>query len=209
MHLWFIVPHEVAAVNANRSDRMTTDFTLSFPSGLKCAILMVMVNLSLYKRRGVAWLLCVAFVWMASVSGASWQCLDGHPCPPGCAMLHRGNPQDAKGASSLPSCCVSQDRPDVGAAHCSLCATVRSNHPRVQERCTSPHCVLRVNAKPDVNTSAHLHFAVDTTTVPLPTPLYLVVPEATDSLTFSSSRAPPERVVIRLSSPRAPPVWLI
>jgi len=160
--------------------------------------------LALYNRRGVAWLLCVAFILMASVSGASWQCPDGHACPPGCTMQHGG--EKANGASSPHACCMPQNSRNPGAAHCPLCSTASAANTQIKERCTSPICVLHVKAKPPINTRAQVHFVLDTTTILLPASSRVVAPEETRSLSFGSSRAPPDRVVVRLSSPRAPPV---
>jgi len=164
---------------------------------------------SLHNRRGIVWLLSVAFVLMAMGSGASWQCLDGHPCPPGCTMLHMREKTQAKGSSSPHACCVQQDSANAGTAHCAFCSTARSTNTQMEERCTSPICVLRIQAKPDVTTQAHIHFVFDTAAILLPVIEPVLIPEATGSVSFGSSRAPPDQVVIRLSSPRAPPVWLI
>lgn len=165
---------------------------------------------SLHNRRWVAWLLSMAFVLMTLPSGASWQCLDGHPCPPGCTMQHRGGNPDAKGSASPHACCLPQTSANAGAAHCALCASARPEHAQIKERCTSPICVLRVQAKPDISTPAPVHFVLDfdTTAILLPVSSPMLVPEETASVSFGSPRAPPDRFVVRLHSPRAPPILL-
>ncbi len=161
---------------------------------------------SLPNRRGVAWLLSVAFILMASVSGASWQCLDGHACPSGCTMQRVG--AGTHGNASLPACCRPRQSGGMGMAHCALCSSASPKHAQMRERCTSPVCVLRVQVKPDINTQAHFHFVFDTTAVLLPCAAPALLPEQAAPLTFGSPRAPPGRMVLRPSSPRAPPTLL-
>ena len=164
---------------------------------------------SLYNLRGGAWLLSVVFVLMATVSGASWQCLDGHPCPPGCTMQHRGDPVTTNGSASGHACCAPHSSPNTGKAHCVLCSAARPNSSQVKARCTSPVCVLRTQMKPDVSVQAHAFVVFDITAVLPAVPVYVLVPEVTGSISFGSSRAPPDRLIVRFSSPRAPPVSLI
>ncbi len=161
-------------------------------------------------RRWVAWLLSMAFVLLTLPSGASWQCLDGHTCPPNCTMQQSGGQSQPSGSLPVPSCCLSRSSPSAAKIHCALCSTARAANSQLQTRCTSPVCVLRIQAKPDSSLQAtHAPFVVDTTAILLPVPTYILIPEATASVSFGSSRAPPDRVVARLSAPRAPPAQLL
>ena len=162
---------------------------------------------SLHNCRGFAWILSIAFVLMATVSGASWQCLDGHPCPPGCTMQHRGEQTKANGPDAPHACCTAHAVPSAGPPRCALCSTARPKNAHLKARCTSPVCVLRTQVKPDVGTQTHAPFALDVTAVLFAAPAYVLVSEETGSVSFGSSRAPPDRGVVRLSSPRAPPVF--
>jgi hypothetical protein len=162
-------------------------------------------------RRWVAWLLSMAFALMTLPSGASWQCLDGHACPPGCTMQHIGENAKAKGPASPRACCLPQNSKNTGAVRCALCSSAGSKYSQTKERCTSPVCVLRAKNKPDISAITHVHFVfdVDTNAILLPLPSPILVPEETVFLSFGSPRAPPDRVIVRLYSPRAPPVWLV
>lgn len=168
--------------------------------------------LSLYNRKGVAWFLSVAFVLMATVSGASWQCLDGHLCPPGCTMQQSGGKVKSSGSVSVPSCCVSHgSSPQVHRSPCALCAAAHASNSQLKARCTSSVCVLRMQAKPDSSLQAmHSPLVLDTASVLLPAPGYVLVPEETAALSFGSARAPPpDQAIVRLFSPRAPPARII
>lgn len=159
-------------------------------------------------RRWVGWLLSIAFVLMTLSSEASWQCLDGHACPPGCTMQHTDG--DVKHASMPRACCLLRNSKGTGAVHCALCAGAGPEYARGKERCTSPICVLRVKQKPEISraTPAYFAFDLDTNTILLPIPAPVLIPEEMVPLSFGSPRAPPERIVVRPSSPRAPPVLL-
>ena len=71
--------------------------------------------------------------------------------------------------------------------------------------------MLHIESKPDIGAAAHVQFVFefDTNAMPTPFPSPVHVPEETSLLSFSSPRAPPEPVVDRLYSSRAPPAWLI
>ena len=165
---------------------------------------------SLYNLRGCAWFLSVVFVLMATVSGASWQCLDGHPCPPGCTMQQseQQNRSD-RAAAPLRACCVSHRSAQNAPVHCTLCSTAHAANSQFKVRCTSPICVLRTQMKPDADTHTSVPFVLDAAvTLPLPVPIYVLLPEETGSVSFGSSRAPPQGVVVCPSAPRAPPIRL-
>jgi len=161
---------------------------------------------SLYNRRWVAWLLSIAFVLMTLPSRATWQCLDGHACPPDCTMQHMG--ENAQCSPSPHACCLSQSSKGTGGVHCALCSGAGSKNAQIKERCTSPVCVLRTISKPDISAAATVHFVFecDKNAILLPLPSLVIVPEETVFLSFGTPRAPPNRVIVRLYSPRAPPV---
>ncbi|HLJ57173.1 MAG TPA: hypothetical protein VKT77_19200 [Chthonomonadaceae bacterium] len=150
----------------------------------------------------------MAFAVWALPSGAAWQCLDGHACPPGCTMQRVGSGSASRAPGSLPACCGSHAGAPGG--HCPLCSGARPQHARMSGQCTSPVCVLRVQAKPDVTTGSHFHPAVVFALVAaLPPPVAPIpAPESPSPATFSSPRAPPERPAAPPRSPRAPPSLL-
>lgn len=167
-----------------------------------------MKQTSLHNHKGLLWLLCVAFVFMAAPSDAAWQCLDGHPCPPDCAMQKTGGA--SKPSAAHRECCKPQKSAEANAKGCALCASARPEQANIKEGCTSPVCVLRVKAKPDVASPAPLFFLFDFdydvamlfSLAPPP-----IIDEAAIA-TFCSLRAPPSRLICRLSTPRAPPILL-
>jgi hypothetical protein len=163
---------------------------------------------SLHKFRLAAWLVSLAFALLALPTGAAWQCLDGHACPPGCTMQRLGLEAAARSPGSLPACC----RPHAGAPaqRCPLCSGARPQHARLKGRCTSPVCVLRIQAKPDVMSQAPVHFVLDfhAAVAQPPAAASVPAPELGEALAFSAPRAPPGRTARLLVSPRAPPTLL-
>jgi hypothetical protein len=148
-------------------------------------------------RRLTAWLLMAALVFSVASSGASWQCLDGHPCPPGCKMT--SNPT----AASTRSCCQTAKK------NCPMCAGASAApHSGVRMGCTSPICVVRFKDKPDALKQAVVRFHVELEAVVLPPTPVLIAPEMTASVYAGSPRAPPRHIVTRSCSPRAPPILL-
>lgn len=95
------------------------------------------------------WLLTFVMLIMATASGASWQCLDGHACPPGCLMT-KGSPAPAKRA-----CCP------TASVSCPLSPSAVHIAPvGTGEHCSSSVCVLRLRARPDAaKHSVGLHIA--------------------------------------------------
>jgi hypothetical protein len=170
-----------------------------------------MKRLSFHNQRWTAWLLSVAFGLMASVSQASWQCLDGHPCPPGCTMQHMGEAANRNPSAPRPACCVSREStPARAAGHCAKCADAKPSNSRIKGGCTSPICVKRIADKPHASGPVHvdLIFDFDSTAVLLPEPAHALAPEAAAVIRSSPPRAPPGRTVVSLYSPRAPPTIL-
>ena len=160
----------------------------------------------IHNRKVVVWLLSAAFILMNTASGASWQCLDGHACPPGCTMQHIGT--SSKGSTSIHACCLRQMNPNAVSLHCALCSSASPQHSRIKERCTSPVCVLHIQAKPDISTHSQFHFIDDAAVIPLQLQPQVDIPIETITLSYGSPRAPPDRLVLLPSSPRAPPVCL-
>lgn len=150
----------------------------------------------------------MAFVIMALPTGGAWQCLDGHPCPPDCTMQKVSG--SLNGSASALECCLPQKSKVSLSAHCTLCSSARPEDSQIKERCTSPVCVLRIRATPDMSAPVYVHFAFDfdTNAILLPAPAPTLVFEETTAPSFTSPRAPPIRLIIRLSPPRAPPVLL-
>ena len=161
----------------------------------------------LKNKRWVSWLLTVAFALMATVSRASWQCPDGHPCPPGCTMQHAGASPVGR-ARSLHACCLAPlPAAKPGGPHCPLCAVARPSHAHLTEQCTSPLCELHVKAKPFASVPSHADYVFD---IEVPGILLshaspVPAPEVTVIAAFGAPRAPPNRSVVRPPAPRAPP----
>lgn len=135
-----------------------------------------------------AWALVLALVGVTSSSGASWQCPDGHLCPPGCRMSAH-SPADA--GQEAPEC-----------EHCKLAAKAKASISSAG--CTSPNCVLRVSPKPDSLTAAKVFLAIDTTAF-LPAPAVAPRLSASTSPSFSLAPLPPRAGGTSPHSPRAPP----
>ena len=156
----------------------------------------------------IAWILCTAFLAMSVVSQASWQCLDGHPCPPGCSMQHQG--EVPKGAAPHACCVARPDRPRPGSTACSLCASAAPSHGSSVKRCTSPICVKHLKAKPHVSAPPHFDFVYDfdSTAILLPQPTPLPLLTVSGPIVSSPPRAPPGRAVVCSYSPRGPPALL-
>jgi len=158
-------------------------------------------------RKWVAWIVSAAFLSMSVVSQASWQCLDGHPCPPGCSMQHAG---EASKGSALPACCMPKASHPTPAGGCRLCSTAKSSHTTKVEGCTSPICIKQIKARPQIAGPAHFDFVFDfdSTAVLLPELSPLPAPEVTVLLVSAPPRAPPGVAVVTRYSPRGPPSLL-
>lgn len=150
------------------------------------------------KRRGMGWLLALALLVLAVPSGASWQCLNGTPCPSDCPML-RGI------RTSLPQCAAD------AAVHCSRChpagpmISALSSHGQVF--CTTPQCVLRVNTKPAATLRQKQAVPLPLLALPPPAPVsVLTVAVATISCPTSLPFYPQR--FLRPHFGRAPPVLL-
>jgi len=167
-----------------------------------------MQNRFLQNHRWIAWVLCAAFVSLSVTSHASWQCLDGHPCPPGCSMQHEGAPGNVGGTHA---CCITgSTRAGASTSACKLCATAAPSHKNT-ESCTSPICVKHIQAKPHVaQPQSHVGFVFDfdSTAILLPAHAPTLVPEVTALLISAPPRAPPGRAHVCAHTPRGPPSLL-
>ena len=133
---------------------------------------------------------------MASGTTARWECLDGHPCGPGCKMLHGG------------ASCPLKSGQHSGQATCPLCPQNERHVSRrsTGDRCTSNVCVLRIRSNPDA--------AVWTSTTSQPDSAAVIpciwteapLPLVSGQVCILPARAPPRDVKLDPSAPRAPPV---
>ena len=90
-----------------------------------------------------ALMLSLVFVAMSIGVQASWQCEDGTPCPPDCAMHHQ---MSAAAAPGEPMC-----------SHCPQGPRVTSGD-KTSVGCSSPKCELKISSKPTVTRSTQVHF---------------------------------------------------
>lgn len=153
-------------------------------------------------RRAIGWLLTLALLAMGLPSRATWQCLNGTPCPANCPIL-RGNPpisgmhssfQTGKKTSQCAHCAVAQP---TGAVTSSTKAP----------GCSSPRCVLIVRSHATIALAAAQHFIMPLLALPPP-----VLPMAASTLAIllptSTTLLPlPERYLHSCSG-RAPPLPL-
>ena len=114
-------------------------------------------------RRWIGWLLTLAMIVLAMPSGASWQCLDGTPCPANCPMLRESSSRTASCATPL-------------GKHCSLCASrtaavITSPYHGSALSCTSPKCVVRVSERPASTLQHGVEFHIPLFALPPPSPV--------------------------------------
>lgn len=148
-------------------------------------------------RRLTAVFAALSMLACATASNATWQCLDGRPCPPGCRMTQLGP------GSALPSCC----RTHHG---CPLCAGAAMGlRAGSGAQCSSSICVLRFASKPDVRLrGVRPAVPAEIPTAPLVFAAAPLVPESTIARYASVARPPPREAVLAVLSPRAPPALL-
>lgn len=152
---------------------------------------------TLYNRRLIAWFLTLALLTMGLPSDASWQCLNGKPCPQNCPML--------RPCDHAPQACTASN-----SAHCAKC------HPTpAAESCTAtvavcPHsqCVLRVQSKP--NAALTQKIAISLPLLALPPPVTAVPSASVEALpvTTAPSLVLYPRRFLRPCLGRAPPELL-
>lgn len=161
--------------------------------------MFIMVKFTKNNRRWISALLTMATMFMSTASGASWQCPDGHLCPPGCKMMQ---PESQGKAVKVRACCLESSQSGVKAAPSQ---TVRSC--TVSLGCKSSRCVLRYLSKPDVRTSpTSLSIPMDVQAILPVFALPIIISDSKTCLYALPPRAPPRNGFIFLHSPRAPPV---
>lgn len=166
----------------------------------------VMAKRGLHNYRWIASLLALAVMLMSSASGASWQCPDGHLCPPNCTMQHPGH-KSRPSSNALKACCIAKKAASDSTPLCETSSKSFSAHDAFHESCTSSVCVFKAAVKSEANAPTYLHFSFDFdgASLPITFDAPVVAPEKTVCLCFSSLRAPPLNAVLCLSTPRAPP----
>lgn len=136
-------------------------------------------------------------------SQAMWQCLDGHPCPPGCLMTH-----GQAAAHSGRDCCKAKPTRSP-SAHCALCTPAPTLKRAVSSQsCTSPQCVLRLKAKPDVAAACTPHFTFEVPAAILPAVAEVPTLEVNALKVAVGPRAPPGIEPAPHNPSRAPPASL-
>ena len=121
---------------------------------------------NLHNRKWVCLLVSMALLLVGTASGASWQCLDGKPCPLDCKMQHGGTPNATTSIATAP-------------AHCSHCpsgtAPLQITNPlgRSGLACTTPQCVIRISDHPTSSLQDQAKFY----------PLALAMPPPIDQVT--------------------------
>lgn len=161
-------------------------------------IISAMTSRMQNNRRWIGWLLTLATIVLAMPPGASWQCLDGTPCPSNCPMLWASR-------SHMASCAA------PSGMHCSLCAP-RATVARQPYRrgsamsCTSPKCVARVSERPVSTLQQGVEFHVPLLALP-PPPVHFtfVVNETTIPVSFPIRLFFYPQCFLRPASGRAPP----
>lgn len=88
----------------------------------------------LFNRRLMGWLLTLSLLVMTLPVNASWQCLNGSPCPPKCPMLTGEQAQQP-----------------ITQPHCSLCPTEQKTTVTASKTrlCPLSQCVLKVRPQPE------------------------------------------------------------
>ena len=89
------------------------------------------------QKRLYAWLFVLTLLMTALPSGASWQCLNGTPCPPHCPQLQQASQPTQCRMASMPSCC---------GTSFALAATGGRSH--IAGNCPLSRCVFQMQAKP-------------------------------------------------------------
>ena len=138
-----------------------------------------------------ALVMSLVFVAMSVVVQASWQCEDGTPCPPDCAMSHRITTPKAPGATTC--------------SHCPQGPQVTTGD-KTTVGCSSPKCELKISSKPTVSRSTQIYFEMPDV---LPIALVDILPTVVRPIFLPSPRTlfPPPRD-LPSHAPRGPPSLL-
>lgn len=153
-------------------------------------------------RRWAGWLLTLALLVMAMPSGASWQCLNGTPCPNDCPMLHKNN------EASVQNCSMSS----VAAPHCSHCPTAPAvllpAHKTHGTTCTTPQCVVRVRPHSTISLADKQILTLPMLALPPPSQV-MAVPTASVGLSTPIALVFYPQRFLRPCAGRAPPFRLV
>lgn len=154
----------------------------------------------LNNRRGIGWLLTLALLAMGLPSGATWQCLNGTPCPANCPMLRGGAAKRAdrstvQRATESPRCshCVAEARLPGIASHAPTPA------------CSTPGCVLLVHGHTPAALAESQHLLIPLLALPPPAVQVVAPPLSRRFSPSVSLLLNPERF-LRPCAGRAPPI---
>ncbi|HLK60964.1 MAG TPA: hypothetical protein VKU00_30650 [Chthonomonadaceae bacterium] len=152
-----------------------------------------------FNRRLMGWLLTLSLCVLTLPSGASWQCLNGTPCPLDCPML--------RGASA-PGSAICTVAPK---GHCARCQSAPAVPTLVsisgKATCSSSPCVLRFQSKPDTALSGKQLLTLPLLAMP-PPPVSVLVSVETQVVPASSPLCFLPQRFLRPFSGRAPPILL-
>jgi hypothetical protein len=155
-----------------------------------------------HNRKLIGYVLSLLLLAMALPPRASWQCLNGTPCPANCPMLRSDHVLTAA------RCSMSSG----AAGHCSRCAPVSSVFPIVRAEhgvvCTSQQCVLRYRAQATGSLASKQILTLPL--LALPPPVVVIVAPAEPCVPFVAA-TPVFHLHCFLKPPsdRAPPFRLI
>jgi hypothetical protein len=155
-------------------------------------------------RKVWSWFLVLALLVMTLPSRASWQCLNGTPCPANCPMLSWGHKTD-----TTLNCASS------AAAHCAHCTTgsfaSSATGRRLRSVCATPVCILRYSSQPTSSLSTQQMLTLPLLALPppsSPSPVTIVLVTPVSVFVPAPLLFYPQRF-LRPTSGRAPPVWLV
>lgn len=100
-----------------------------------------------YHQRLIAWLFTLTLLVMTLPSHASWQCINGTPCPPKCPMLTAGDTTERT--------CLPLPQP-----HCPMCPseTVAKGTSSSATLCPTSQCILKIRTQAEATLSEKFTF---------------------------------------------------
>ena len=140
-------------------------------------------------RSGLLWIMIIAFIAMTTPVRATWQCLDGTPCP----SAHMAR-------LSAPPVAATTDRARRHSC-CDLVAHQAANSPAVRPN----PCVQRADSSPDSRIVSLDLAASDLTPASLPSQAQIVIADSS-SRVITADLLPPRPPECCTGSSRAPPV---
>jgi hypothetical protein len=168
-----------------------------------------------HNRKWLCYLLMLALLALALPPRASWQCLNGAPCPPDCPML-RGGLAAVAARCAMPSSaadhCARCAMTSGAAGHCSRCAAAPVTSLTAQGVqvgvCATQQCVLRLHAQATASLTHKQIFTLPL--LALPPPVYVAVAPVRTFAPFISIRPLSYlRSCLRPPSGRAPPFCMV